>query len=80
MGLELRKSPRLVRTHQSAVASDIGGQNGSQLAFDALYRHRETSSPNAYSLIQNQGAVHGRRFGRMWPLGQRELTIDGGAT
>src|SRR5262249_29248849 len=43
MGFELRKSSRLVHPHQSAVATDIGGQDGSQLAFDALYRHRQTS-------------------------------------
>jgi hypothetical protein len=45
MRLELGKGPRLVHTHQSAVARDIGGQDSSQLAFDALHRHRETSLP-----------------------------------
>jgi hypothetical protein len=30
---------RLVRPHQPAVAGDIGGQDGSQLALDALGRH-----------------------------------------
>jgi len=45
MGLELRKGPRLIRPHQPAVAGDIGGQDGSELAFDALWRHRETSLP-----------------------------------
>ena len=38
-----------------------------QLAFDALYRHGETSLPNTSSLIQNQGAVHGAAsVGGLW--------------
>src|SRR5262249_35645622 len=44
MGLELRKRPRLVHPHQPAVASDIGGQDGTQLTFDALCRHSGTLS------------------------------------
>jgi hypothetical protein len=47
MGFKLREDSRLVRAHQSAVAGDIGGQDSSQLAFDALYWHRETSLPDA---------------------------------
>jgi hypothetical protein len=38
---EPRERAFLIRAHKPAVASDIGGQNGCKLAFDALSRHGE---------------------------------------
>ena len=42
--MQARQCPRLVRAHQPAVAGYIGGKDGCKPAFNALGRHRETST------------------------------------
>ncbi len=39
-GLQACESAFLVSSHESAIASHIGGQDGGELAFDPLGRHR----------------------------------------
>ncbi len=39
MGLEHRKRSRLVGSHEAAVADNVGGKYGGQLALHALFTH-----------------------------------------
>src|ERR1700674_926088 len=55
MRLQPRERPFLVGTHEPAVTSDIGGENGGQPAFDAF--RGQSGAPNRV------GRIDHRRFG-----------------